>query len=178
MKTIENFTLNIKDSKLKVERSICCGKLELSVRFHNGGTVGTRIVCGYNHARSSSSTEKFSEPQPISITAWCLRFPRRYLWSSLSSGMWRRIAWKIFSTVSEKSYVTIFRYKSKPRGKGSYIVWHDVTLCGGVGVFFFSLALQPPWAQASSFSFMIILQTVGLLGRVISSSHFLDLGTS
>jgi hypothetical protein len=37
--------------------------------------------------------------------------------------------------------------------------------------YIFSLALQPPWALASSFSFMIILQTVGLLGRVISSSQ-------
>jgi hypothetical protein len=29
----------------------------------------------------------------------------------------------------------------------------------------------PPWALASAFSVMIILQTVGLLGRVISSSQ-------
>jgi hypothetical protein len=40
--------------------------------------------------------------------------------------------------------------------------------------FFFSLALQPPWALASAFSFMIIL---GLLGRVISSSQGLYLNT-
>jgi hypothetical protein len=42
---------------------------------------------------------------------------------------------------------------------------------------FFSLALQPPWALASAFSFMIILLTVGLLGRVISSSQGLYLNT-
>jgi hypothetical protein len=41
---------------------------------------------------------------------------------------------------------------------------------------FFSLTLQPPWVLASTFfSFMIILQTVGLLGRVISSSQDLYL---
>jgi hypothetical protein len=38
-------------------------------------------------------------------------------------------------------------------------------------LFFYSLALQPPWALASAFSFVIILQTVGLFGRVISPSH-------
>jgi hypothetical protein len=42
---------------------------------------------------------------------------------------------------------------------------------------FFSLALQPPWALASSFSFMIILQTVRLLRRVISPSQGLYLNT-
>jgi hypothetical protein len=42
---------------------------------------------------------------------------------------------------------------------------------------FFSLALQFPWALASAFSFMIILLTVGLLGRVISSSQSLYLST-
>jgi hypothetical protein len=47
-----------------------------------------------------------------------------------------------------------------------------------VKVFFFSLALQSPWALASAFfSFMIILQTVGLLRRVISSSQGLYLNT-
>jgi hypothetical protein len=40
---------------------------------------------------------------------------------------------------------------------------------GRQSVNFFSLALQPPWALTSSFSFVIILQKVGLLGRVISS---------
>jgi hypothetical protein len=40
---------------------------------------------------------------------------------------------------------------------------------------FFSLALQPPWALASDLCFMIILQAVGLLGRVISSSQGLYL---
>jgi hypothetical protein len=44
-------------------------------------------------------------------------------------------------------------------------------------VFFFSLTLQPPWALASAFNFMIILQTVGLLVRVISSSQGLYLNT-
>jgi hypothetical protein len=39
---------------------------------------------------------------------------------------------------------------------------------------FFSLA-QPPWALASDFCFMFILQMVGLLGRVISSSQGLYL---
>jgi hypothetical protein len=43
--------------------------------------------------------------------------------------------------------------------------------------FLFSLALQPPLAVASAFSFMVILQTVGLLGRVISSSQGLYLNT-
>jgi hypothetical protein len=42
---------------------------------------------------------------------------------------------------------------------------------------FFSLALQPPWALAYIFNFIIILQTVGLLGRVISSSRGLYLNT-
>jgi hypothetical protein len=42
---------------------------------------------------------------------------------------------------------------------------------------FFLRALQPPWALASSFSFMIILLTVRLLGRVISSSQGLYLNT-
>jgi hypothetical protein len=42
---------------------------------------------------------------------------------------------------------------------------------------YISLALQPPWALAHAFSFMIILQTVGLLGRVISSSQGPYLGT-
>jgi hypothetical protein len=42
---------------------------------------------------------------------------------------------------------------------------------------FFSLALRPPWALASAFSFMIVLQTVGLFGRVISSSQGLYLNT-
>jgi hypothetical protein len=36
---------------------------------------------------------------------------------------------------------------------------------------------SPPWALASAFSFMIILQTVGLLGRVISLSQGLYLNT-
>jgi hypothetical protein len=40
---------------------------------------------------------------------------------------------------------------------------------------FFPLALEHPWALASLFSFMIILQTVGLLGRVISLSQGLYL---
>jgi hypothetical protein len=43
--------------------------------------------------------------------------------------------------------------------------------------FYFSLSLQPPWALASIFSFMIISQTVGLLGRVISLSKGLYLNT-
>jgi hypothetical protein len=34
-----------------------------------------------------------------------------------------------------------------------------------------------PWALASAFSFMIIWQTAGLLGRVISSSQGLYLNT-
>jgi hypothetical protein len=38
VKTIENFTPNIKDSKLKTERSVYSGKLELSVSFHNGNS--------------------------------------------------------------------------------------------------------------------------------------------
>jgi hypothetical protein len=42
---------------------------------------------------------------------------------------------------------------------------------------FFLLALQPPWALASSFRFTIILQTVGFLGRGISSSQGLYLNT-
>jgi hypothetical protein len=42
---------------------------------------------------------------------------------------------------------------------------------------FFSLALQPLWALASVFSFMIILQTAGLIGRVISLSQGLYLIT-
>jgi hypothetical protein len=42
---------------------------------------------------------------------------------------------------------------------------------------FFSLALQPSWALAYSFSFMITLQTVVPLGRVISSSQGLYLNT-
>jgi hypothetical protein len=37
--------------------------------------------------------------------------------------------------------------------------------------FFPPLGLQPSWSLASDFSFMIILQTVGLLDRVISSSQ-------
>jgi hypothetical protein len=39
------------------------------------------------------------------------------------------------------------------------------------------MAVQPPWAWPLIFSFMIILQTVGLLGRVISSSQGLYLKT-
>jgi hypothetical protein len=40
---------------------------------------------------------------------------------------------------------------------------------------FFSLLLQPHWGLASDFHFMIILQMVGLLRRVISSSQGLYL---
>jgi hypothetical protein len=44
--------------------------------------------------------------------------------------------------------------------------------------FFFSLALQPPWALASAFSVSLsFLQTVGLLGPVISPSQCLYLNT-
>jgi hypothetical protein len=39
------------------------------------------------------------------------------------------------------------------------------------------LALQPPLDPGPIFSFMIILQTAGLLGRVISSSQVLYLNT-
>jgi hypothetical protein len=47
-----------------------------------------------------------------------------------------------------------------------------------VGWLFFSLALQRHWALASDFfSFMIILQMVGLLGRVNSSSQVLYVNT-
>jgi hypothetical protein len=41
---------------------------------------------------------------------------------------------------------------------------------------FFSLALQPSWALASAFIF-ILLRTVGLLGRVISSSQVCYINT-
>jgi hypothetical protein len=44
-------------------------------------------------------------------------------------------------------------------------------------IFFFSLFLQPPWALSSVFQFHYILQTIGLLGRVISSSQGLYLNT-
>jgi hypothetical protein len=46
--------------------------------------------------------------------------------------------------------------------------------------FCFSLTLHPPWALAPDFfffSFMIILQMIGLLGRVISSSQGFYLNT-
>jgi hypothetical protein len=58
----------------------------------------------------------------------------------------------------------------------SFLKWRDIHLT--VSWDFFPLALQPPWALASDFfSFMIILQVVGLLGRVISSSQGLYLCT-
>jgi hypothetical protein len=44
-------------------------------------------------------------------------------------------------------------------------------------LFFFPLTLQPPWALASDFQFHDHLQTVGLLGRVISSSQGIYLNT-
>jgi hypothetical protein len=42
---------------------------------------------------------------------------------------------------------------------------------------FFSMALQPLWALAAYFGFLIYLRAVGLLGRVTSSSQGLYLNT-
>jgi hypothetical protein len=46
-----------------------------------------------------------------------------------------------------------------------------------IGIFFFSLALHPPWALPLLSVLWSFLQTVGLLGQVISSSQGLYLNT-
>jgi hypothetical protein len=116
------------------------------------------------------------------VTAKCAQYSN-HSWPNCDWRVFRNyplyICWHTLEDVGHDCHVTGLRCRSAPNHIHYHVIeWLYTGFAWVIGFIiklFFSLALQPPWALASAFSFMIILQTVGLLGRVISSSQGLYL---